>query len=562
MIYTPQNRSQVATLLDAQALQPDRPDTTVVIFVASDADATIVTRRSFYAETRRYAAALNAHGISSDDLVMIAHTDILHSMYAFWGALLIGAIPSLLPTLSDKLDPMIYQRNLHQLVQRSKVRAVITDSAHVETLAGADGQVYASDALLTRGTAMPENAPPIHADKIAFLQHSSGTTGLQKGVALTHRAVLNQVTAYADALDLRETDVIVSWLPLYHDMGLIAAFIQPLVQGIPLVLMSPFDWVAHPALLLKTIHQYGGTLCWQPNFAYNHLAERVRMHDSDGVDLSGMRAWINCSEPVRHDSHVRFLTRFANNGVRADHLAVSYAMAENTFAVTQTRTGKAARIDWVDGRALQSALRAVPVEANTPVAQAHVSCGAVIANSHVKVVGHDGAELPERCVGELYVRSDCMLSAYYQRPDLHPFDADGWYHTGDRGYMAHGELFVIGRSKDVIIHAGKNIYPHDIEAAVNDIDGIHAGRAVAFGVPDAREGTELIAVVAEAQAHDAAARKQITQRIRQSIARQNDVTVTFVTLVEAGWLIKTSSGKIARGANREKWQAQFGGDIA
>jgi acyl-CoA synthetase (AMP-forming)/AMP-acid ligase II len=148
-----------------------------------------------------------------------------------------------------------------------------------------------------------------------------------------------------------------------------------------------------------------------------------------------------------------------------------------------------------------------------------------------------------------------MLTGYHNRPDLNPFQ-DGWYLTGDRGYIAEGELFVIGRSKDLIINAGKNVYPQDIEAIVNEIPGIHAGRVVVFGVPDEREGTELIAVVAEVEGLETAEEKQLKKAIRQEVAKQSMVTVGYVILVEPKWLLKTSSGKIARGANREKWLGQ------
>ena len=390
----------------------------------------------------------------------------------------------------------------------------------------------------------------------ALLQHSSGTTGLQKGVALSHTAVLNQIAAYSDAIHLTEQDVIVSWLPLYHDMGLIAGFLLPLVQGVPLVLMSPFDWVQHPALLLKAIHAHRGTLCWLPNFAYNHMARRIRQRDKEGLSLASMRLFINCSEPVRHDSHQLFLEKFAANGATAVMLGVSYAMAENTFAVTQTPPGQAARLDFVDQSALDHTGYAKPTAPDQPETAVKVSCGPPIPGTAVRVLAANGRALPDRTVGELAIRSDYMLSGYHHRPDLQPFH-DGWFRTGDRGYLADGEVYVIGRSKDLIINAGKNVYPQDIEAIVNGVPGVRAGRAVVFGVPDEREGTELIVVVAETAVSDPDARQALQKAIRQEVARQSSVTVSFVSLVDAKWLIKTSSGKIARAANREKWlQAQ------
>jgi acyl-CoA synthetase (AMP-forming)/AMP-acid ligase II len=173
-------------------------------------------------------------------------------------------------------------------------------------------------------------------------------------------------------------------------------------------------------------------------------------------------------------------------------------------------------------------------------------------------VGEDGHPLPDRRVGQIAIRSDCLLSGYYRRPDLQPFDEGGWYLTGDMGYVAGGEVYIVGRLKDLIINAGKNIYPADIESVVNEIPGVHAGRAVAFGVADEREGTELIAVVAEVGTEDAAERRSIGRAIRQEVARQTMVTVSYVHLVGPKWLLKTSSGKIARRANREKWLAEVG----
>jgi len=335
-------------------------------------------------------------------------------------------------------------------------------------------------------------------------------------------------------------------------MGLIAGFLLPLVQGIPLVLMSPFDWVGRPALLLRAIHDFKGTLCWLPNFAYNHSARRIRKRDKAGLSLASMRLFINCSEPVRHDSHQLFLEKFAANGVTPEMLGVSYAMAENTFAVSQTTPGQPARVDTIDEQALTLNRYAKPIAPDHPGAVVKVSCGRPIADTAVRVIAENGRPLPDRCVGEIAIQSNCMLTEYYRRVDLRPFQ-NGWFLTGDEGYMADGEVYIIGRAKDMIINAGKNVYPQDIEAIVNTVPGVHAGRAVVFGVPDEREGTELIAIVAEVRNADKAERQEISKAIRQAIIRQSTVTVNYVKLVGPKWLIKTSSGKIARAANREKW---------
>ena len=551
-------RSQFTTLLDARSLRTAEDDQDAIIYVQTGRDPIRVSRRQFRISVYSYATAMVVLGIKPGDLVVIAHTQGLESIYAFWGALLAGAIPSMFPTLTEKLDPQIYMRNMAELVSISAVRAVLTTDEFAPLLDQNVGCPVFGSAQLAM--AMSEDQQEIQStvpnpDQIAFLQHSSGTTGLQKGVALSHRAVLNQLASYGDAIKLCEQDVIVSWLPLYHDMGLIAGFLLPLIQGIPLVLMSPFDWVRHPALLLRAIHDHKGTLCWLPNFAYNHCARRIRRRDGQGFSLATMRLFVNCSEPVRQDSHQLFLQRFADNDLQSKMLSVSYAMAENTFAVTQTPLGIPARVDIVDRQSLEVKGMATPVDPGHQRAVSKVSCGPPINGTKIRVVNDNGVECDNRNVGEIAIKSNCMLSEYYNRPDLQPFQ-DGWFLTGDRGYIAEGEIYIVGRSKDLIINAGKNVYPQDIEAIVNDLPGIHAGRAVVFGVPDSKEGTELIAVIAEVNSEDSAERQQIGKRIRQEVGRQSMVTVSYVHLVDSRWLIKTSSGKIARAANREKWLAQ------
>ncbi len=593
-MLTLSTRDRYATLLDAETLRAadDRP---ALIYVSSDQPPVIVSRHAFAATTAAIAASLHELGLRPRDLVVIAHTQNLESIFAFWGALRLGAVPSMFPTLTEKLDPQVYMRGLAELTRLSGVAAVMTTDDFAPTLQPhlpcpvfgsavlkrADpqmGQVSEDIWGVLSSDSVPNSAEPAPSTgKIALLQHSSGTTGLQKGVALTHAAVLNQLAAYSDAISLRENDVVASWLPLYHDMGLIAGFLLPLVQGIPLVLMSPFDWVQHPALLLRAIHDHRATLCWLPNFAYNHCARRIRQRDSDGLSAASMRLFVNCSEPVRADSHALFLKRFAANGVRPEMLGVSYAMAENTFAVTQTPPGRAARLDYVELGALASgyakvigvdeggadeercdALQKVRRTGATGEAATlpRVSCGPPIPGTELRVLDDDGRPLPDRFVGQIAIRSDCLLTGYYRRDDLHPFTPGGWFLTGDRGYVANGELFVVGRAKDLIINAGKNIYPGDIEAIVNEVAGVHAGRAVVFGVPDEREGTELVAVVAETRATDAAERQAITRAIRAAVAQQAAVTVSYVHLVGPRWLLKTSSGKLARAANRDKWRAE------
>ncbi len=571
--------SSVTTLTQpVQQRAPQDADRPAVIFVDDDGREEKLTCGQFHQAAQAYARAMQAVGVRQEDLVILVLRQSPTLLAAFWGALYLGAIASIFPFLTEKLDPALYMERVKELVIHSGARAVITfdefkeELAHL--LAGASCRVLSTTEIPT-AEAQPEPAawPEFDGAKIAFLQHSSGTTGLQKGVALSHRAVLNQVDAYGRAIDLRPDDVIVSWLPLYHDMGLIAGFVMPLVAGVPLVLMSPFKWVRDPKILLQALHRHHGSLCWLPNFAYNHTARVVRPQDLAGLDLSGVRAFINCSEPVFLESHEVFLKRLAACGVQAEALQVCYAMAENTFAVTQTPPGQPAHVDWVSTRALQEERRAVPaaapptvpvpdtgVDAEPTAVTPMVSCGYPIEGTELRIVDEHGKFLPERQVGEIALRSSCMLTGYYRRPEITAQAVrSGWYHTGDMGYLAGGQLYITGRKKDLIIVGGKNIYPQDLEAIANTLPGLVPGRSAAFGLFDPRMGSENIVMVCELEDDrlDEQARHALEMELRRRVVQRSEVALSDVRLVSKRWLIKTSSGKISRASNREKYIREF-----
>ncbi len=554
--------SKPETLIACAArLATDSADTTAVTLITPDGSHAI-TYRAFFEQAARYARALEKAGVQRGDLVVLVLQHGADVLYSFWGAMLLGAVPSIMPFLTPKLDPSHYYDSVRQLVALSAVKAVITyreqRPALEHHLAGIDtlGAILDVDDLQPQGQLADylDRAPSAPGDT-AFLQHSSGSTGLQKGVMLSHGAVLNQVAAYSAAINLAPDDVIVSWLPLYHDMGLIAGFIMPIVQGLPLVLMSPFHWIREPLALLRAIQEHNGTLCWLPNFAYNFMATRVRKSALDGLHLGSMRAFINCSEPVRADSHATFAERYTAYGLDPRTLHTCYAMAENTFAVTQSALDRPPALDVIDRDTLMTQRFAQPAapDSDRP-AITMVSCGAPIPNTELRIVDAARNTLPDRHVGEIALRSDCMLSGYYHRADA-TADAlqDGWYFTGDLGYLAGGELYITGRQKDLIIVGGKNVYPQDIETLVNAVPGVHPGRVVAFGVFNDSLGTEDIAVIAEVDDDDPAAHKQIASEIRARIAQSSDVMARYVYLTGPRWLLKTSSGKIARAANREKF---------
>ncbi|HKJ28521.1 MAG TPA: AMP-binding protein [Anaerolineales bacterium] len=544
--------------------QPNKP---ALVMINQDGSEDTVSARQFHQQALAYANALQEIGVQQEDLVILVlqHSQVLLS--AFWGALYLGAIPSIFPFLTEKLDPELYQQRVKALVTAENAKAVITyPDFHGDLqalLKDADCQVLSTEDVAALGRDLLVDVDGFwrdpSPDKIAFLQHSSGTTGLQKGVALSHRAVLSQVAAYSRAIALDDEDVIVSWLPLYHDMGLIAGFVMPLVTGTPLVLMSPFHWIRDPKILLWAIHNHKGTLCWLPNFAYNHIARTARPRYLEGLDLSRWRAVVNCSEPVYHHSQQIFLEKLAPYGFKESALTVSYAMAENTFAVTQTPVGQPADLDWVKINPLQEDRRAVPASEGGEGVMSVVSCGTPIEGTEIAIVNENGERLEDRRVGEIILRSDCMLTEYYNRPKITAEAiVDGWYHTGDMGYLADGELYITGRKKDLIIVGGKNVYPQDLEAIANHVPGIYPGRAVAFGLFEERLGSEVIVMVAELLPDlDGRTPADIERELRQQVVAQTEVTLNDVRLVEDRWVIKTSSGKIGRADNREKYLKQF-----
>lgn len=523
--------------------------------------------RMSVADLRREAVAwghaLERAGIGQGDLALLVlrHSRALPA--ALWGALYRRAMPSVFPFLSERTAPEVYVRRVRHLVQTAGVRTVVTDrdsrAGIEEALGDSPCRILTVDDLAggPPDGGLPDWPLP-DPDEIACLHHSSGTTGSQKAITLPHRSILASVRNYGEALRLVPEDVVVSWMPLYHDGGLIMGFMLPLLSDLHLVMMSPFHWVSAPQDLFRAVHEFRGTLTWMPNFGYNHCVRRVRDEDLQGVDLSSWRAITNAAEPVRLDSHRMFLERFAPFGFREGALASSYGMAECTALVTSSRMGEPATVDWVDRLALQAERRAVPAAPDSPGAVPIVGSGWPVRGAELRVVDDQGRDLPERGVGQILVRCESMFKGYYGRPDLtEKVMRDGWHLSGDVGYLAGGQVHVTGRLKDLIIVAGRNVHPEDLEDAANEVEGIKRGRCVAFGVTDPRVGTEVVVLICELAAPlDEAGRQRVAAEVRARVWKQ-EIALFDVLLVDDRWMIKTSSGKIPRSANREKYLATF-----
>jgi acyl-CoA synthetase (AMP-forming)/AMP-acid ligase II len=544
-----------------------------------------------------FARTLQEKGIQPGEVVIIILKHSQALVLAFFGSMLSGAVPSIMPFLTEKLLPDHYRSALEALFEITKPAVVMTYQDFLPEVKAASlgttiREILISEEIFGKNTDNATsktididfsklNGTNCQPEEIALLQHSSGTTGLQKGVALSHQAIFNQLESYKKALNYSRQDIVASWLPLYHDMGLIAGFLMPILVGASLVLMSPFDWVRAPYRLLQAISRHRSTFCWLPNFAYNFCAQKIREKDLEGVDLSCIKAFINCSEPMYWNSHRMFFDRFAKYGLQAGALATSYAMAENVFAVTQGGIQSPVILDTIDRQLLiekqvahpvkefqnqDDALR-LPTENENLKTLTMLSAGQPIEGTIISIRDDNGNPVKERVIGEIAIKSNCMLTGYFHRPDLtlQAF-ADGWYLTGDLGYCANNEVFITGRKKDLIIVGGKNIYPQDLERLAGEVDGIYPGRVVAFGVFNEAGGTEDVVILAETTMDEAQIANdpnsqekidQISSQIRQRVTQGSDISLRYVQIVHRNWLIKTSSGKIARSANREKYLSQF-----
>ena len=522
-------------------------------------DVVSATFGQFVQDARARAAVFVEQGLRCGDTVILIMPQDLPLMASFAAAMLVGAVPSILAYPNFKVDPAKYRAGLTGVSTNLNARLIVVDEQFPDDLLG--HVITEGSAKIIRNSSPAEPYASWHfpadiadPESTAFIQHSAGTTGLQKGVALSHAAVLRQLEHLGSALRLSEADRIHSWLPLYHDMGLIACFMLPLVYHLPVVMQSPTSWVMQPGSMLSLISKYRCTLGWIPNFALQFLARRVPSLEWSALDLSALRSLINCSEPIRAQSVDEFCTAYARHGLRPEALQTSYAMAENVFAVTQSMAPEnvPCRV-WVDKRSLAEQHVAVPVGPGSS-AICLISSGRCLTGNRFKIVDAEGGDLSDGHVGEIVITSDSLFGGYHNRPDLTAKALkDGWYWSGDLGFCLHEQLYVIGRKNDLIIVAGKNIYPQDIEEIVCSHPRIHDGRAVAFGLMSSTLGTQEIFVVAEVtderEIRDAPA---IEGTIRNMVVAELGVTIRKVYIRTPKWIVKSTAGKPARSATREK----------
>jgi fatty-acyl-CoA synthase len=552
--HVPTAAQRCATLHETVLTWAEVDPTRVFCYFRRDGGEQALTYGALASGARRFAALYQAHGLQPDETVSIVLGHGPAQAQAFVGAQLGGFVPSFLAPPNPRQDAGHYWQQLRAQCQRLTSGVLVTTA---ELAQGPMADVVRGSALrLLVGDdhALPDPQPGFRVvpNDIALLQHSSGTTGARKGVALSHRAVLQQLDLYGASLGLGPQDVIVSWLPLYHDMGLISSFLLPMVTGTPLVLLDPFEWVSAPATLLDAVAAHRATLCWLPNFAFHFLA-RMPLPTGPRADLSSLRAVINCSEPCKAEAFELFGQRFAPSGIQAQALQICYAMAETVFAVTQTAPGILVQPLSASRQALAQGRLAAPADDADTTRLMPV--GKPLPGVSVRVCDEHGQTRAEGEVGELVIEAPFLFSGYHLEPALSAAALQfGGYRSGDLGAWYQGQLYITGRLKDLVIVNGKNYYLHDIEAAIHGVQGIKSGRCVAFGLYQAATGSEAVHAVAEA-ADDGIDPLELARAVKAAVQAQLGLALARVRVVPGKWLVKTTSGKIARGENRDKYVA-------
>lgn len=475
--------------------------------------------------------------------------------HAFFGVLLAGAVPVPIypPLRRDLIED--YARRQVGILRNAGARAILTFPEAQRVATVLRSRVPSVRHVLS-GTALLESVRPGPATAAAaadpaLIQYTSGSTGDPKGVLLTHANLLANIRAIGEAIRIRPDDVAVSWLPLYHDMGLIGSWLGALYFGIPIAILSPLAFLSRPARWLRAIHAHRATVSAAPNFGFDLCARRIGDEELAGLDLSSWRLAMNGSEAVSPATIERFTTRFAPYGFRARAMCPVYGLAEASVALTIPAPETGPHVDTVARRAFQESGRAEAAPTEEPSPLQFVSCGRPLIGHAVRIVDPAGRTVAERVEGRIEFRGPSVTGGYWRNPTATEAVArDGWMDSGDLGYWADGELFVTGRQKDLVKKAGRNLYPQEVEEIVGALPGIRKGCVAAFGVADPSVGTERLVVVAETRTVDRAERERLRAAVMDRVVAALGVPADVVVIADPHAVLKTSSGKVRRSATR------------
>lgn len=541
------------TLLEVLDWHVDaHPDRTHINLIGPDNTILPITYRQLHQGAAGVAAGLLARGLLPGQSVAIMLPTGRDYLFTFLGVLLAGGVPvPIYPPVGTARIADHLRRHagilnnarvtfLVTLPQAKGVSRLLT--SHVESL-----RAMLTVGDLTAPVAGAAFATPRDSD-VALLQYTSGSTGRPKGVILTHANLLANIRAFGGAVAVDATDVCVSWLPLYHDMGLIGAWLGSLYHAVPLVLMSPLAFLARPGRWLWAIHHYRGTVSAAPNFAYELCLSKLSDRDIEGLDLSSWRAAINGAEPVSPETVRRFASRFAAHGFRPQAMTPVYGLAECAVGLAFPPRDKEPAVDRIQRDLFEQEGRAVPV--GDPAGVRFVSSGIPLPGHQIRIVDESGREVSERKEGRLEFCGPSATSGYFRNPDATARLFHGeWLDSGDLAYVAGGEVYITARVKDVIIRAGRNLYPNELDEAVGDIPGVRKGCVVTFAARDKME-TERLVILAETRQTAPEELARLRARIVAVVTDRLGEPPDDVVLAPPHTILKTSSGKIRRADSR------------
>lgn len=530
--------------------------------IADENNKNPINYQALMESSKELASGLQRLGVEPGDSVAIMLPTSEEYFYAFYGILLAGAVPvPIYPPLRPSQLEDHLRRHATILGNCNAVSMItVTEAKPVARLLKSQldtlRHILTVPELMKTGTQY--EIPAISPNDTAFLQYTSGSTGQPKGVVLTHANLLANIRAMGERVDASSNDVFVSWLPLYHDMGLIGAWLGSLYYGALFVVMSPLSFLARPQRWLQAIHQYQGTLSAAPNFGYELCLHRIDEKDLNGLDLSSWRAAFNGAEAVIPETVTEFPKRFAKYGFRSNTMMPVYGLAESSVGLAFPPLNQGVIIDRIQRQPFMSSGHAIPADNIDTNALRFVACGQPLSGHEIRIADEQGNELPERQEGKLQFRGPSATSGYLRNHEATKklFVGD-WLDTGDLAYISEGNLFVTGRTKDIIIRAGRNLYPHELEEAIGDIPDIRKGRVAVFGASSSQSGTERLIILAETRKKDPATLEKLRKRINEVSVDLLGDPADDIVIAPPNTVLKTSSGKVRRSACRELYEQDF-----
>jgi 1-acyl-sn-glycerol-3-phosphate acyltransferase len=546
------------TLTEALQYHVERQPERLTVYLYEEGKEHLLSYRDLWEGARGYAARLAEAGLAPGQTAAIMLPTCCEYLYCFYGVLLAGGIPvplyppARLTTIEDHMTR-------HAGILKSAGAAIMVTIPEAKPLA----YLLRAQVESLRAVLVPADLEggagftPVRskAGDIGFLQYTSGSTGQPKGVVLTHANLLANVRSMGKAARATSADVFVSWLPLYHDMGLIGGCFATMFLGFPVVLMSPVAFLSRPSQWLRAIDGHRGTISGGPNFAYELCLRRIPEEELEGLDLSSWRFAFNGAEPVSPETITAFEQRFAKYRLRKNVISPVYGLAECSVGLAFTPPGQPWCMDLLDRDAFTRSGEARPARPDDRSPLKVVGCGIAIPDHDLRVVDAVGFELPDRQEGLLQFRGPSATSGYYRNPQATKGLFDGeWLNTGDRAYLSGAMLYITGREKDTIIRAGRNITPYELEQAVGDIAGIRRGCVAVFGSHDPASGTERVVVLAETRETASSRRDELKQRINELAVDLTGAPADDIVLAPPHTVPKTSSGKIRRVAAREYYE--------